>query len=142
MPNLTAPPTYIKDLSDPAWKRWFSLLHQTVEGIDSTSSGGDAGISLPSGGTTGQILAKASDGEDYLWIDAPIGIPEGGENNSVLTKTDDASYAVDWVLPTTVFSGFSIIDGGDAPVSDPFVYFLNGGAANSTYTDIVNGGAA
>ena len=53
---------------------------------------------IPSGGNSGQVLAKSS-GDDYAveWIDAAHGIPSGGSSGQVLAKSNNTNYAVSWV---------------------------------------------
>lgn len=70
------------------------------------SPGEPAAKELPTGGTTGQVLAKSSD-DDYAvaWVDAPHGLPAGGSNGQILAKNSGTNYAVAWVdaphgLPT------------------------------------------
>lgn len=47
--------------------------------FDVSTSGGTWSPSLPGGGTSGQVLAKASDADqDTVWVDAPTGGPGGG----------------------------------------------------------------
>ncbi len=139
MPNLEAPPFYIKDVSDPVWKKWFSRLHQELIGIETGT--GTGGISLPSGGTVGQILSKTSSGETYAWIDSPIGIPDGGVTDQYLFKVTDADYDVAWG-DAVVTSSLILIDGGDAPLTDPQSSSIDGGLSDSTYLEIIDGGLA
>lgn len=57
--------------------------------------GGDA-HGIPSGGTTGQVLAKTS-GTDYAagWTTLK-GIPSGGDKGTVLMKSSNSSYSTTW----------------------------------------------
>lgn len=51
---------------------------------------------IPAGGTTGQVLAKSSDG-DYEIIWKTIGtVPAGGATGQVLVKSSVYSYATEW----------------------------------------------
>lgn len=73
--------------------------------------GGQEGL-LPSGGTTGQILAKASDTDfDATWSNLPSvnEVPSGGTEGQVLTKTengydweDASSGESDWTLYSSI----------------------------------------
>lgn len=62
--------------------------------------GGDA-HGIPSGGTTGQVLAKTS-GTDYAagWT-TPHYIPSGGGSGQVLAKSSNSDYALEWVSKNT-----------------------------------------
>jgi hypothetical protein len=62
------------------------------------SPGEPAAKELPTGGTTGQLLAKSSD-DDYAvsWVDAPHGLPSGGSSGQMLAKSNNTNYAVAWV---------------------------------------------
>lgn len=54
--------------------------------------------SFPTGGTTGQVLAKASGADfDVEWSDAPAGLPVGGTIGQVLTKLSATNYDIGWV---------------------------------------------
>ena len=54
---------------------------------------------LPTGGSTGQVLAKVSDDAyDAAWADAN-GIPAGGNANQVLRKKTNNDYSVEWADP-------------------------------------------
>lgn len=60
------------------------------------SPGADAAAGIPSGGSTGQVLMKAS-GEDYaLKWGTVAGIPTGGTTGQVLRKSSNTNYAVEW----------------------------------------------
>ncbi len=59
--------------------------------------------SIPSGGNSGQVLAKV-DGTDYnvTWVDQQGGgsggdVPAGGTTGQVLAKATDADYQTEWV---------------------------------------------
>ena len=54
---------------------------------------GPAPKGIPSGGTPGQVLTKASTGEE--WSDAPSGLPEGGTEGQILEKTSSGAAWVD-----------------------------------------------
>jgi hypothetical protein len=55
-------------------------------------------IGIPSGGTDGQMLVKASpDNYDTLWVDPPIGIPDDGTTGQMLAKMSNLDYDADWV---------------------------------------------
>ena len=62
--------------------------------------------SIPSGGNSGQVLAKV-DGTNYnvTWVDQQGGesggdVPAGGTTGQVLAKATDADYQTEWVDPT------------------------------------------
>ena len=87
----------------------------------------DAPVSLPAGGTDGQVLAKASETDgDAVWIDPPVSVPEGGTDGQVLSR--DAEGDAVWAdapvaLPTggttgQVLAKASATD-GDAVWIDP-----------------------
>ena len=69
------------------------------------SPGADAAGGIPAGGSTGQVLQKAS-GEDYALEWGTIaGLPSGGTDGQVLIKDGATAYAVKWgsltgTLPT------------------------------------------
>ena len=61
--------------------------------------GADAPAGIPAGGSTGQVLMKAS-GEDYALKWGTIaGIPSGGTDGQVLLKDGATNYAVKWGSP-------------------------------------------
>lgn len=69
------------------------------------SPGADAAAGIPSGGSTGQVLMKAS-GEDYaLKWGTVAGIPSGGTTGQVLRKSSNNNYAVEWGSVGTLPSG-------------------------------------
>lgn len=69
------------------------------------SPGADAAAGIPSGGSTGQVLIKAS-GEDYaLKWGTVAGIPSGGTTGQVLRKSSNNNYAVEWGSVGTLPSG-------------------------------------
>lgn len=69
------------------------------------SPGADAAAGIPSGGSTGQVLMKASD-EDYaLKWGTVAGIPSGGTTGQVLRKSSNNNYAVEWGSVGTLPSG-------------------------------------
>lgn len=64
-----------------------------------TLGSGDS-TNVPSGGTTGQMLAKESDLDyDTTWTDAPTGVPDGGTTDQILAKKSDADGDVEWQTP-------------------------------------------
>ncbi len=105
MPNISPPPTYVSNLSDPIWKKWFSEFYEVVTGIE--SGGGGGGGDVPTGGTTDQHLAKASDTNfDTVWVDPPTDlVPDGGVAGQVLTKNSGADQDIDWVTPAESSDG-------------------------------------
>jgi hypothetical protein len=69
-----------------------------------------SGTSLPTGGTTGQVLAKASDTSgDAAWVDPPV--PSGGTTGQVLAKNSDTSGDVGWVTPSASGESWSQLCG-------------------------------
>lgn len=63
-------------------------------------TGGTGGGSLPTGGSTGEVLTKQSNADGDADWDAPAtggsGVPAGGLTGEVLRKTSDADGAADW----------------------------------------------
>ncbi|MBR3428981.1 MAG: hypothetical protein IKG87_02665 [Clostridia bacterium] len=61
---------------------------------------GEKGYGIPDGGTTGQILKKASDEDyDFEWggtINPEAAVPSGGTTGQILKKTSDADYDCEW----------------------------------------------
>jgi len=61
---------------------------------------GPTGAGVASGGTTGQILNKASNNDyDTTWVDNHP-IPSGGTTGQVLVKTNNSDYNVTWSTPS------------------------------------------
>lgn len=66
--------------------------------------GGEAGETIPTGGTLGQLLARGSGGT-LVWVDPPTGgggepiyeLPEGGTTGQLLAKQSDVDYDVAWI---------------------------------------------
>ena len=59
--------------------------------------GGSGGSDLPSGGTTGQLLAKHSNTDgDVEWVNAPSSIPNGGTTGQALVKHSNTDKDVEW----------------------------------------------
>lgn len=57
----------------------------------------DAPTELPSGGTTGQTLTKTGSGDDDLsWSDPATELPTGGATGAFLRKSSSADGAVEW----------------------------------------------
>ena len=53
--------------------------------------------SIPSGGSTGQVLAKSSNANYAVnWV-TPHYVPSGGSSGQVLAKSSNTNYAVSWV---------------------------------------------
>jgi hypothetical protein len=59
----------------------------------------EAEVPVPTGGTTGQVLAKSSnDDYDTEWADLPEEVvPTGGTAGQVLTKSSSTDYDAEWV---------------------------------------------
>ena len=52
---------------------------------------------VPTGGATGQLLAKnSSTAFDAGWVAAPVGVPAGGASAQVLTKNSGSDYDLKW----------------------------------------------
>lgn len=65
-------------------------------------------VSVPQGGTTGQVLVKDSDVDyDIEWVDPVTGLPAGGGTGQVLAKISPADGNVGWINPPS-----GIPDGG------------------------------
>lgn len=61
---------------------------------------GDAPTSLPAGGTTGQVLTKASNTDgDAEWTDAATSLPAGGTAGQVLQKQSSTDGDAVWGAP-------------------------------------------
>ena len=60
--------------------------------------------SIPAGGSSGQVLAKASATDyDVAWVEQSGGggeVPPGGTTGQVLAKSSNTDYALEWVDPT------------------------------------------
>lgn len=85
--------------------------------IDGAWVAEDSGPSLPAGGTTGQVLAKASDDDgDAEWIDAEAASLPAGTPGQVLVKTADGAEFQDFDgLPEGGDEGQVIVLGPDGP---------------------------
>jgi hypothetical protein len=87
---------------------------QGSAGTDGTD--GTDGVGVPAGGTTGQLLAKASNADyDDHWIDSPSGTSVWGLITGTLSDQLDLQAALDAKVPTTrlVSSGSGLTGGGD-----------------------------
>jgi hypothetical protein len=98
-----------------------------------TGPAGSAGVGVPTGGTTGQVLAKNSNtAYDTEWIDAPEGggdgLPEGGNEGDYLVR--DAEGNAVWEPPmevavdgseTIITEGDNITITGTGTAEDPYV---------------------
>lgn len=69
-----------------------------VEYVVGPPGGGGGDVhGLPTGGTQGQLLTKASATDyDAAWTNAPHELPTGGSQNQVLTKNSANNYDVKW----------------------------------------------
>jgi hypothetical protein len=127
MPRFEPPPTYINEVDDPIWKKWFSALYQTVNDLETTATSG----SVPAGGTTDQLLAKLSNTDfDTTWVDQVEGLPSGGAAGYVLTKVSGTDFSVTWA-PVT---GAATVDGGNPNLSDPQTDSYDGGIPASVFS--------
>ncbi len=63
---------------------------------------GPTGEGVPTGGTTGQVLEKASNTNyDTQWVDPSGGVPDGGAANDIIRKKSSANGDVEWTPRTT-----------------------------------------
>lgn len=61
-------------------------------------NGSGTGTSLPTGGTTGQVLTKASDTDgDAVWTGIDV-LPAGGIAEQTILKNSDADGDINWVM--------------------------------------------
>ncbi|MDR2395774.1 MAG: hypothetical protein LBD57_04175, partial [Endomicrobium sp.] len=104
-------------------------------------SGGSGTVEWPTGGTTGQVLAKASSTDgDVEWMSIPEEIPTGGTTDQVLAKSSNTNGAVKWMtIPNGIPVGGSTGQVlGKASATDQDVAWLTisssgtGGKAPST----------
>ncbi|MEY4932837.1 MAG: hypothetical protein RLZZ403_1157, partial [Pseudomonadota bacterium] len=85
----------IRDTSATEDKSITVANFKTALGID--ESGGTAGAGVEVGGTTGQVLAKASNTDyDTNWVDQSEPYPTGGTTGDVLLKSSSTDYDVAW----------------------------------------------
>lgn len=65
---------------------------------------GPPGMGVPTGGTTGQVLAKASE-DNFVteWVDPSGGggVPIGGNTGQALVKSSNANYDTEWATVAT-----------------------------------------
>jgi hypothetical protein len=79
--------------------RLSSLLHPIIDSDAATKQYVDLSA-LPIGGTTNQVLTKASDSNyDTTWS-VQASLPIGGTTNQVLTKASDSNYDTTWSVQT------------------------------------------
>lgn len=57
---------------------------------------------LPTGGTTGQVLAKSGNGDYEVEWKSVGAVPAGGTTGQVLAKSGDGDYAIQWTTVGTV----------------------------------------
>lgn len=70
---------------------------------------GAAPVSLPLGGTTGQFLRKASNTDgDAAWTSFTGGLPAGGQLGQVLMKSTSADGAAEWVDAPMISGGLGV----------------------------------
>lgn len=117
--DMTTPPTSGQVLKFNGTK-W-------APGADAT--GGSGGSSLPTGGTTGQVLAKASNTDgDAHWIDAPSG--SGGSGS---TSTEPHAAHRGWRILILDTIEYPTIDaGGNATIGDLAFYDRSGNQIATT----------
>lgn len=59
---------------------------------------------VPAGGTTGQVLSKASNADYNLgWVSIPNDLPTGGTAGQFLVKNSGTNYDAVWTTPATLF---------------------------------------
>ena len=57
---------------------------------------------LPTGGSTGQVLAKNTNSDyDVGWVDQTDALPDGGDSGQVLTKNSSTNGDASWQTPAT-----------------------------------------
>lgn len=95
-------------------------------GVDgATGPQGEPGVGVPSGGETGQVLAKLSDTDyDTTWINPPeggdgSGVPDGGTEGQVLTKRSNIDGDAGWEDPVPGPQGPQGIPGIPGPEGQP-----------------------
>lgn len=98
---------------------------------------GEKGYGIPDGGTTGQILKKASDEDyDFEWggtIDPAAAVPAGGTTGQYLKKNSDADYDAEWESINIPGGTVTQVDGID-PVSGNVSLTIIGQTAPTTAT--------
>jgi len=83
--------------------------------------------SIPTGGTTGQVLAKnTSTNFDAGWNSS--GMPTGGTSNQILAKNSSTNYDATWVTPSALPSGFIT---GPGSATDKAAVRFNGTSGSS-----------
>lgn len=107
-------------------------------------------VQVPSGGTTGQILAKNSNTNyDSEWIDPPTSLPPGGTTGQVLAKQSTTDGDADWVdgstagIASTPVHGFGAdFDGGGLALTTGMVAYTRCpvGGVMSSWNIIVDAG--
>lgn len=108
--------------------------NQTVTGIINFANGAqvdsDTLSAIPVGGTSGQILTKASSANfDYEWSNETIELPTGGSDGQVLAKASSANFDVEWI---TVSGGGGGLDAIKADASEFIPRTSNGCGIAST----------
>lgn len=83
-----------------------SPLDWVDTGINLKGATGAAGLGVPVGGTTGQVLSKISGTDnDTAWVDAPQSLPTGGTIGQVLTKSSSTDGDATWSDPSGDIAG-------------------------------------
>jgi len=80
---------------------WIYLGNMTIGRRGLKGDKGDAGQGVPSGGTTGQVLAKSSN-SNYAtqWVNGSL--PSGGTQGYALVKNSNTDFDFSWAqIPTT-----------------------------------------
>ena len=95
---------------------------------------GDPGEGVPAGGTTGQILAKATNA-DYstFWRSAGF-VPSGGTTGQVLTKTNNLDFNTYWSTPASGGGGVSPVK---ATITESSKTVISGGSFRDYLTRIL-----
>ena len=74
-------------------------------GVQGPEGPGPAGVGVPTGGTTGQILAKASNADyDDEWINAPSSAVWGSITGTITNQTDLINYLAANYFPLSSFT--------------------------------------
>lgn len=109
-----------------------TAMQKVKENFNVAVEKGGAG-SVPSGGTTGQILAKVSNGDhELIWDDPPEGLPVGGTTGQTLVKASDNDGDFAWSTPGATDTA-AAIHGADAkttPVDADTTALIDSAASN------------
>lgn len=111
LPPLAGPPRLIAVPDDPVYGQVLAYNGVGTSGtmgwnrIPTVGTVSGSGISIPSGGTTSQVLGKHSDTDfDMAWQTPEYVLPGGGAGQ-VYTKNTTANYDAAWVTPEYIPAG-------------------------------------